>query len=162
MDAAASQTGADRRLTPRHDVTFHLVCSDGRAFHSAVVLDLSLGGVRVRSPVAFELGAEMQLIPVGDAGEILFDVEARVARVTRIAGTPDGPTPEDRFDVGLQFVDVDEHTQLALAKLLREMPNTDDDAVRHGTLAPAESSSWLRSKPWVRMRVRRAAQVEYI
>ncbi|RMG93531.1 MAG: PilZ domain-containing protein [Deltaproteobacteria bacterium] len=109
-------TAKERRRTRRYPVTFRLVCSDGRAFRPGTVLDLSLGGVRFRTSWSLEVGTSVELLPLGDAGDVLFAVKGRVVRVEPAEDRA------DRWHVALAFEDVDDEVLESLRRLTCEMP----------------------------------------
>ncbi len=71
----------ERRRAPRYNVTFSMVCDDGDAFASAVVVNLSDSGALVQTENHYAEGDELSLVPVGEAGDILFDLPATVVRI---------------------------------------------------------------------------------
>ena len=83
------------------------------------VVDISATGAKLRVKGDVEIGSMVRLHPVGEAGELLFDVRAKVVRIA--AELPGGHT-----DVGLEFVTVDKKRLAALRRIFDEMPATDD------------------------------------
>ncbi len=77
----------ERRRAPRYNVTFSMVCDDGDAFASAVVVNLSDSGALVQTENEYAEGDELSLVPVGEAGDILFDLPATVVRILDDPGT---------------------------------------------------------------------------
>ena len=107
---------SERRRAPRHNVTFRLVCDDGEGFGSATVVNLSDSGALVQTSRDYTVGDELSLVPVGDAGEILFDVPATVVRIV-----------EDEAGVrryGLQFQELTPRRLRAMRRLCEAMPET--------------------------------------
>ncbi len=115
-----SQSDSERRRAPRFNVTFRLVCDDGAGYGNAVVLNLSESGALVQSPRDYALGDTLTLVPVGSAGEILFDIPGTVVRIVE-----DGQPAERRY--GLEFFDLTEQHEDALRKLCHGMPETPDE-----------------------------------
>jgi len=122
-------------------VTFRLVCSDGRSFRAGTVLDLSTGGVRFRTSSPFEVGARVELLPLGEAGEVLFSIEGRVVRCE--------PAPDraDRWHAALAFVEVTKEAREALERLTGTMPTVQDgrldpDPAPAANDGPAPETSW--------------------
>ena len=133
-------------------MTFRLVCTDGRTFSPGTVLDLSTSGVRFRSSVPLAVGQEVDIVPLGQAGEILFDVSAIVVRVAQAKDR------EDRWIVALQFLSPSVETEQALARLTESMPRVDE--VEHldpdPPPAPAnDDGQGTHSMPHIRMRTRK-------
>lgn len=115
---ADSQSESDRRCARRFSVTFRLVCDDGAGYSNAVVVNLSESGALVQSPRHYALGDTLVLVPVGDAGEVLFDIPGTVVRIVE-AGSESGTT---RY--GLEFFDMTEQHVDALRQLCLSMPDT--------------------------------------
>ncbi|MEM6993380.1 MAG: PilZ domain-containing protein [Myxococcota bacterium] len=109
---------SERRRAPRFNVTFRLVCDDGAGYGNAVVVNLSESGALVESPRAYALGDALTLVPVGAAGDILFDIPGTVVRI--VDDRAHGGTRR----YGLQFFDLTDQHRTALRKLCRAMPDT--------------------------------------
>ena len=110
--------GLERRRAARHRVTFRLVCDDGRGYSSAVCIDISESGALVQTAQHYDVGDTISLVPVGGAGEILFDVPAEVVRAI------DAPGTRDARRYGLHFKDLTPQRSAGLRKLCAAMPET--------------------------------------
>jgi hypothetical protein len=139
-----SSDDSERRRAPRYNVTFRLVCDDGEGFATAVVINLSDSGALVQSDREYATGDELSLVPVGAAGEILFDVPATVMRV---ADDVDGAK---RY--GLQFQDITPRRLRAMRRLCEAMPETPEDLP--GSEAPVGGPPRRGGEPHYRIRTR--------
>jgi len=101
-------------------MTFRLVCDDGRGYSNAVCIDISESGALVQTTRDYEVGDTISLVPVGGAGEILFDVPAKVVRVI------DAPGTQDARRYGLNFQELTPRRVAGLRKLCAAMPQTPD------------------------------------
>lgn len=108
----------ERRRAARHRVTFRLVCDDGRGYANAICIDISESGALVQAARNYEVGDTISLVPVGSAGEILFDVPATVVRAI------DAPGTQDARRYGLHFEDLTPQRVAGLRKLCAAMPET--------------------------------------
>lgn len=111
-------TDSDRRRAPRFNVTFRLACDDGQGFGNATVINLSESGALVQSSSEYPLGHELNLVPVGPAGDMLFDVPATVVRII------DSPRLVGAKHFGLHFHDVTPQRAVALRRLCAQMPES--------------------------------------
>ncbi len=76
-------------------------------------VDLSLGGIRIYSDDAFEIGARIQLELLVPGEPIPFH-----ARVVWIEALPGGAPA--RYDVGLEFLELSDGAKVQLTSLLAE------------------------------------------
>ncbi|RMG93530.1 MAG: PilZ domain-containing protein [Deltaproteobacteria bacterium] len=106
--------GDDRRRAERHAVRLRVVCSDGRDFRPATMLDASMVGALIRLPAALEPGDAVELLPLGPSGEEVFSLPATVVRCV---AAPDRP---GRWHVGVEFGEVDETMRAWLSERLEE------------------------------------------
>ena len=134
----------ERRCAPRYNVTFRLICDDGLGFGNAVVINLSDSGALVESERAYAIGDVLSLVPVGTAGEILFDVPAKVIR---IVSTQDGA---QRY--GLAFEELTPRRVRAMQRLCEAMPETPEDLP--GSETPIGGPPRLGGEPHHRIRTR--------
>ncbi len=112
-------TDSERRRAPRSNVTFRLVCDDGEGFSNAVVINLSHSGALVQTDRPYAIDQELSLVPIGAAGEILFDVSAKVVRVVEAEdGSP-------RY--GLRFEGLTPQRLRAMRRLCEAMPQTPEE-----------------------------------
>ena len=135
---------SERRRAPRYNVTFRLVCDDGEGFANAVVINLSDSGALVQSSRDYEVGDVLSLVPIGTAGEILFDVPATVVRIVE---QPEGPA---RY--GLQFKDLTARQRRAMRQLCEAMPETPEDLP--GSENPVGGPPSKGGEPHYRIRTR--------
>jgi hypothetical protein len=135
---------ADRRRAPRYNVTFRMVCDDGEGFSNAVVVNLSDSGALVQTSREYAVGDELSLVPVGDAGEILFDVPATVARVVDRSGGD--------YHYGLQFQEITPRRLRAMRKLCAAMPETPEEIPSDAN--PAGGAPSEGGEPHFRIRTR--------
>lgn len=137
---------SDRRRAPRYNVTFRLVCDDGDGFANAVVINLSDSGALLQTEQSYELGDVLSLVPVGAAGEILFDVRATVMRV---AEQPDA-NGSQRY--GLRFEGLTPARVRAMRRLCEAMPETPEELP--GSEIPLGGPPRHGSEPHYRIRTR--------
>lgn len=136
----------ERRRAPRYNVTFSMVCDDGDAFASAVVVNLSDSGALVQSDNAYVEGDELSLVPSGPAGDILFDLPATVVRVL------DAPDDGRAKRYGLQFSELTLPRLRALRTLCEAMPPTPERFP--SSLEPDGGPARNGSEPHFRIRTR--------
>lgn len=139
-----SSDSSERRRAPRYNVTFRLVCDDGQGFANAIVINLSDTGALVQSEREYEVGDTLSLVPVGAAGEILFDVPAKVVRIV---------TPADgsrRY--GLLFDGLTARELRAMRRLCEAMPETPEDLP--GSETPIGGPPRTGGEPHFRIRSR--------
>lgn len=139
-----SSSNAERRRAPRYNVTFRLVCDDGDGFGNAVVINLSDSGALVESEREYAVGDVLSLVPVGAAGEILFDVPATVVR---IVVADDG---SKRY--GLAFEELTPRRIRAMQKLCEAMPETPEELP--GSETPVGGPPRQGGEPHHRIRMR--------
>lgn len=108
----------ERRRAPRYNVTFSMVCDDGEAFGSAVVVNLSDSGALVQTENDYAEGDTLSLVPLGAAGDILFDLPATVVRIL------DGPGAGRKKRYGVRFSGLTLPRLRALRTLCEAMPQT--------------------------------------
>ncbi|MCR9164574.1 MAG: PilZ domain-containing protein [Nannocystaceae bacterium] len=137
---------SERRRAPRFNVTFRLVCDDGEEFANAVVINLSDSGALVQTDRSYALGDVLSLVPVGTAGEILFDVHAEVVRVV---GEPDADGSQ-RY--GLRFEGLTPRCIRAMRRLCEAMPETPEELP--GSEAPIGGPARHGSESHYRIRTR--------
>lgn len=113
-----SAVSAERRAARRHRVSFQMVFDDGGSYGMGTVLDVSATGLLLEVDRAPRRGARVRLVPIGDAGDILFDVRAEVVRRERTE-------PERRMRIGLRFLNMNPSRMRELRRLVREMPPTE-------------------------------------
>ena len=90
---------ADRRRSPRIDLMGQIHGELASMDLPIVVLDISLGGMRIATPIAFEAGARGQfMLTLGDGAVVV--VTGRIVRCQPI----EGASPK-AFASGVQFVD---------------------------------------------------------
>jgi hypothetical protein len=95
---------AEKRRHPRHQLAVRCWISDGKHTVYARVHDVSLGGLSIRAPIAFQPNAQLELalvlpVPGLDHTEGLVAVRA-VGRVVWVRAREAGPR------MGAEFVDV--------------------------------------------------------
>ena len=139
-----SSSTDERRRAPRYNVTFRLICDDGLGFGNAVVINLSDSGALVQSDREYAIGDVLSLVPIGAAGEILFDVPAKVVRIVT---TEDG---SQRY--GLAFEELTPRRVRAMQRLCEAMPETPEDLP--GSEAPVGGPPRLGGDPHHRIRTR--------
>lgn len=137
---------SERRRAPRFNVTFRLVCDDGEGFTNAVVINLSDSGALVQTEQSYAIGDELSLVPVGAAGEILFDVRATVMRAA------DEPDANGTRRYGLRFEGLTASQVKAMRRLCEAMPETPEDLP--GSEAPIGGPARHGSEPHYRIRTR--------
>ena len=137
---------SERRRAPRYNVTFRLVCDDGEGFTNAVVINLSDSGALVQTERSYALGQVLSLVPVGAAGEILFDVRATVMRAA------EEPDSNGARRYGLRFEGLTPARIRAMRRLCEAMPETPEDLP--GSEAPIGGPPRQGSEPHYRIRTR--------
>ena len=136
----------ERRRAPRYNVTFSMVCDDGEAFASAVVVNLSDSGALVQTEKDYAEGDELSLVPLGEAGDILFDLPATVVRIL------DGPGSGRTKRYGVRFSELTHPRLRALRTLCEAMPPTPERLPE--PRAPQGGPARHRSEPHFRIRTR--------
>jgi hypothetical protein len=106
---------SDRRRSPRVEVIGKV---QGRVVSldvPIVVREMSLGGMSVESPTAFEVGAVTDfLLTLGDGAGI--EIYGRTVYTRPLEGTL-----EPRFLSGIQFVDQDEATRQPVSGIMSKL-----------------------------------------
>ncbi|MGH1345113.1 MAG: PilZ domain-containing protein [Nannocystales bacterium] len=136
----------ERRRAPRYNVTFSMVCDSGDAFGSAVVVNLSDSGALVQTEDDYAEGDKLSLVPVGEAGDILFDLPATVVRIL------DDPGPGRIKRYGVRFSGLTLPRIRALRTLCAAMPPTPDELPE--SEAPQGGPARSGSEPHFRIRTR--------
>ncbi len=104
-----------RRTSPRLPVRFSVMMDDGEHFDIVTAVNLSTGGLYIRTNEPLPPGTEVFLTPVGNAGEVL---ETLRARVVWCADDKTG-----RRGMGIQFVDVPADMESSVGSVVREYAN---------------------------------------
>lgn len=136
----------ERRRAPRYNVTFSMVCDDGDAFGSAVVVNLSDSGALVQTENDYAEGDQLSLVPVGEAGDILFDLPATVVRIL------DEPATGRLKRYGVRFSGLTLPRLRALRTLCEAMPPTPERLPESD--APLGGPARNGSEPHFRIRTR--------
>ena len=134
-DTSEAKSGRERRVAERSRVTFGMVCDAGASMSSGRVLDLSMTGAFIHTDNVLPIGTLVTLFPVGEAGDELFEIDARVVRVSR------GTSADDPPGMGVHFDEIGEEEQRALAALLGNMPETSDMSLTHMPIVRATDLS---------------------
>ena len=150
-----AKSGRERRVAERSRVTFGMVCDAGASMSSGRVLDLSMTGAFIHTDQPLPLGTLVTLFPVGDAGDDLFEIDAKVVRISQ------GTSAEDPPGMGVHFDISSEDDKQALAALLNKMPETGASSLTHmpimrGTDLSDEEGAESRLKSMLRRLRRRA------
>lgn len=87
-----------------------------------MVVNLSDSGALVRSRRGYALGQTLTLVPIGPAGEILFDVPGTIMRIVENDTTAPGVV-----HYGLQFAELTPERESALRELCNAMPTTPEE-----------------------------------
>jgi c-di-GMP-binding flagellar brake protein YcgR len=108
----------EKRKTERHKVRFHLVYDDGSSFNAGTVHDVSEGGMFLETALPLDVGTEVRLNPLDNAGDSLFEVRARVIR-----SVPYDRAAEQSIvsGMGLQFLDLSGEDRARLVGLIRSL-----------------------------------------
>ncbi len=120
-----AKSGSERRIAERSRVTFGMVCDAGASMSSGRVLDLSMTGAFIHTDQPLPIGTLVTLFPVGDAGDDLFEIDAKVVRVCK------GTSEDDPPGMGVHFDISSEEDKLALASLIAKMPTTGASSLTH-------------------------------
>lgn len=136
----------ERRRAPRYNVTFPMLCDDGEAFASAVVVNLSDSGALVQTENDYVEGDTLSLVPLGDAGDILFDLPATVVRIL------DGPESGRMKRYGVRFSGLSLPRLRALRTLCEAMPPTPEHIPQ--SRLPQGGPARSGSEPHFRIRMR--------
>ena len=154
-DSMEAKSGSERRIAERSRVTFGMVCDAGASMSSGRVLDLSMTGAFIHTDQPLPIGTLVTLFPVGDAGDDLFEIDAKVVRVCK------GSSEEDPPGMGVHFDIANEEDQRALSALLAKMPETQPSSLTHmpvmrGTDLSDEEGDESRLKSMLRRLRRRS------
>ncbi len=118
---ADQSSGAERRKFPRVAAPMYCRPARRRLLRRRKVVDLGLGGMRVYSDDAFEVGSRMEIDLMAETGD---DFVTCVTEVVWIRELP-GRKPA-MYDVGLQFLDVPPKGRSMIEKLLAEAQERKD------------------------------------
>jgi hypothetical protein len=110
-----SVTGKQRR-GERHRLRFKLVYDDGETFNAGAVSDVSESGIFLETALPLRIGTEVQLTPLDQAGDHLFEVKARVVRSVAYDNTT-----MDQAGMGLEFVDLTDEDRKNVSGLIMEL-----------------------------------------
>ena len=102
----------DRRGSQRKNIQFRLVYDDGASFNAGAVHDVSEGGLFLETPVPLDVGTEVTLTPLDDAGDTLFEVRAKVVRKVRNG-------------MGLQFVDLADEDRDQVVAMIKKLESSE-------------------------------------
>jgi hypothetical protein len=120
-----AKSGRERRIAERSRVTFGMVCDAGASMCSGRVLDLSMTGAFIHTDQTHPIGTLVTLFPVGDAGDDLFEIDAKVVRLSK------GTSEDDPPGMGVHFDIVSDEDKQALSTLLAKMPDTGVSSLTH-------------------------------
>src|SRR5215813_1303947 len=93
--------GREHRQSERHRVRFKLVYDDGNSFNAGSVSNVSETGLFLETALPLPVGTVVRLMPLNDAGDRIFEVDARVMRTV-----PYDPTSIEPAGMGLQFLEL--------------------------------------------------------
>ncbi len=149
MGETEEDADSERRVATRHRVTFKVVCDDDNSFVHGTVLDVSTTGAFVHTTTFLPIDTELTLTPLEGAGEILFDLRAKVSRIEDdgSSGRPTG--------MGLHFLEVDEELRVELGRLCDEMPASEPSvSYAHLPIVVVPQGEAEPVSPRLRMRAR--------
>lgn len=113
----------EKRKAERHAVRFHLVYDDGASFNAGTVHDLSDTGLFLETAMPLDVGTEVQLTPLDNAGQGLFEITARVVR--NVPYDPDHVNPDSfRAGMGLEFVGLSDEGREQVVDMIRNLEAT--------------------------------------
>jgi uncharacterized protein (TIGR02266 family) len=106
----------EHRQSERHRVRFKLVYDDGNSFNAGSVTNVSDTGLFLETALPLPVGTTVRLMPLNDAGERIFEVDARVMRTIQY-----DPTSIEPAGMGLQFVDLNDDQRRIVVDMIHDL-----------------------------------------
>jgi PilZ domain-containing protein len=108
--------GREHRQSERHRVRFKLVYDDGNSFNAGSVSNVSETGLFLETALPLPVGTIVRLMPLNDAGDRIFEVDARVMRTI-----PYDPTSIDPAGMGLQFLELSDAQRRIVVDMIHDL-----------------------------------------
>jgi uncharacterized protein (TIGR02266 family) len=116
IDSIALGMGREHRQSERHRVRFKLVYDDGNSFNAGSVSNVSETGLFLETALPLPVGTIVRLMPLNDAGDRIFEVDARVMRTV-----PYDETSLEPAGMGLQFVELTPEQRRIVVDMIHDL-----------------------------------------